>query len=47
MVAEKMLQKYFNEFGYKVNRRYFGKKLFDRLVITSICPYLYTSGYSL
>lgn len=44
MVSEKMLQNYLNEFCYKLNRRYFGKKLFDRLVIASICPYLYTSG---
>ena len=30
------LQLYLNEFAYKLNRRYFGDKLFDRLVIASI-----------
>jgi len=30
------LQNYLNEFCYKLNRRYFGDKLFDRLVIASI-----------
>jgi len=30
------LQLYLNEFIYKLNRRYFGDKIFDRLVITSI-----------
>lgn len=44
MVSERMLQNYLNEFCYKLNRRYFGKKLFDRLVIASIYPYLQTSG---
>ena len=44
MVSEKMLQNYLNEFCYKLNRRYFGKKLFDRLVVASIYPYLYTDG---
>ncbi|MDI6049462.1 IS1595 family transposase, partial [Flavobacterium sp. XS2P24] len=27
---------YLNEFVYKLNRRYFEEKLFDRLVIASI-----------
>ena len=44
MVSEKMLQNYLNEFCYKLNRRYFGKKLFDRLVVASVYPYLYTGG---
>ena len=30
------LQLYLNEFIYKLNRRYFGDKIFDRLVIASI-----------
>ena len=29
------LQRYLNEFCYKLNRRYFGEKLFDRLVIAA------------
>ncbi|MDI6051307.1 IS1595 family transposase, partial [Flavobacterium sp. XS2P24] len=29
-------QLYLNEFVYKLNRRYFEEKLFDRLVIASI-----------
>jgi hypothetical protein len=31
------LQYYLNEFCYKFNRRYFGEKLFDRLMIASVC----------
>jgi len=30
------LQQYLNEFCYKLNRRYFGDKLFDRLVIATV-----------
>ena len=32
----KYLQLYLNEFVYKLNRRYFGEKLFERLVIANI-----------
>lgn len=39
MITYKYLQNYLNEFVYKLNRRYFGEKLFDRLVLASI--YLY------
>ena len=35
-IKGKYLQLYLNEFIYKLNRRYFGEKLFDRLVIASI-----------
>ena len=35
-VKRKYLQLYLNEFVYKLNRRYFEDKLFDRLVIASI-----------
>ena len=35
-IKGKYLQLYLNEFVYKLNRRYFEEKLFDRLVITSI-----------
>ncbi len=35
-IKGKYLQLYLNEFVYKLNRRYFGEKLFDRLVIASI-----------
>ena len=31
-IKEKYLQLYLNEFVYKLNRRYFEEKLFDRLV---------------
>jgi hypothetical protein len=40
MVSEKYLQNYLDEFVYKLNRRYFGEKLFDRLIIASIYPYV-------
>ncbi len=35
-IKAKYLQLYLNEFIYKLNRRYFGDKIFDRLVIASI-----------
>lgn len=35
-IKRKYLQLYLNEFIYKLNRRYFGERLFDRLVIASI-----------
>ncbi len=35
-ITAKYLQLYLNEFIYKLNRRYFGEKVFDRLVIASI-----------
>ena len=47
-VSKEYLQNYLNEFCYKFNRRYFGDKLFDRLLIASIsCTWndnVYTSG---
>lgn len=36
MMNKNYLQNYLNEFCYRLNRRYFGEKLFDRLVIASI-----------
>jgi len=35
-IKGKYLQLYLNEFVYKLNRRYFGERLFDRLIIASI-----------
>ena len=35
-IKRKNLQLYLDEFVYKLNRRYFGEKIFDRLVIASI-----------
>ena len=35
-IKPEFLQEYLNEFCYKFNRRYFGDKLFDRLMIASI-----------
>ena len=35
-IKRKYLQLYLNEFVYKLNRRYFGEQIFDRLVIASI-----------
>lgn len=35
-IKGKYLQLYLNEFVYKLNRRYFGDKLFDRLVVAAI-----------
>ena len=38
-IKRKYLQLYLNEFVYKLNRRYFGDKLFDRLIIANITAY--------
>ena len=35
-IKRKYLQLYLNEFIYKLNRRYFGERLFDRLIIANI-----------
>ena len=35
-IKRKYLQLYLNEFVYKLNRRYFEDKLFDRLIIANI-----------
>ncbi|MFT5737520.1 MAG: hypothetical protein ACJAU2_000356 [Maribacter sp.] len=35
-IKAKYLQLYLNQFIYKLNRRYFGERIFDRLIITSI-----------
>jgi transposase-like protein len=35
-IKRKYLQLYLNEFVYKLNRRYFGERIFDRLVIAGI-----------
>lgn len=44
MISERMMQNYLDEFCYKLNRRYFGEKLFDRLIIASIYPYWQDCG---
>ena len=38
-IKKKYLQLYLNEFVYKLNRRYFGEKIFDRLVMANINGY--------
>jgi len=38
-ISGKYLQLYLDEFVYKLNRRYFGEKLFDRLIIANITAY--------
>jgi transposase-like protein len=35
-IKRKYLQLYLNEFIYKLNRRYFGDRIFDRLIIAAI-----------
>ncbi|MDN3667758.1 IS1595 family transposase [Echinicola jeungdonensis] len=44
MISERMMQNYLDEFSYKLNRKYFGQKLFDRLIIASIYPYWHDCG---
>ena len=39
MISERMMQNYLDEFCYKLDRRYFGEKLFDRLIVAAIYPY--------
>lgn len=43
-IKGKYLQLYLNEFCYKLNRRYFGDRLFDRLTIAVASNYLYNNG---
>ncbi len=38
-IKRKYLQLYLNEFIYKLNRRYFGDRLFERLIIANITGY--------
>ena len=38
-IKGKYLQLYLNEFVYKLNRRYFGDRIFDRLIIANITGY--------
>ncbi|WP_031532056.1 transposase, partial [Bacteroides sp. Ga6A1] len=35
-IKEEFLQEYLNEFCYKFNRKYFGDRMFDRLVIAAV-----------
>ncbi len=44
MISERMMQNYLDEFFYKLNRRYFGEKLFDRLIVAAIYPYWHDCG---
>ena len=43
-ISGKNLQRYLNEFCYKINRRYFGKYLFDRMLIALGTQYWHVSG---
>lgn len=36
MISDNYMQNYLDEFCYKVNRRYYGEKLFDRLLIACV-----------
>ena len=44
IISERMMQNYLDEFCYKLNRRYFGEKLFDRLIVAAIYPYWHDCG---
>jgi transposase-like protein len=35
-VSDKYMQNYLNEFCYKLNRRYFGDRIFDRLLVAAV-----------
>ena len=43
-IKGKYLQNYLNEFCYKLNRRYFGEKLFNRLLIAVTQDVRYSNG---
>lgn len=43
-IKGKYLQQYLDEFCYKLNRRYFGERLFDRLTIAVAAGYWYENG---
>ena len=43
-IKGKYLQLYLNEFCYKLNRRYFGDKMFDRLTIAAVTGSWYERG---
>ena len=43
-IKGKYLQLYLDEFCYKLNRRYFGERLFDRLTIAMSNNYWYNNG---
>lgn len=43
-IKGKYLQLYLDEFCYKLNRRYFGERLFDRLTIAMTDNYWYNNG---
>ena len=43
-ISGKNLQRYLNEFCYKINRRYFGKNLFNRVLIALGTQYWYANG---
>lgn len=43
-IKGKYLQHYLDEFCYKLNRRYFGDRLFDRLAIAVASNYWYENG---
>jgi hypothetical protein len=36
MISDKYIQNYLDEFCYKVNRRYYGEQIFDRLLIACL-----------
>lgn len=41
MITYKYLQNYLNEFVYLLNRKYFGEKLFERMVIAAVHSYVH------
>ena len=41
MIGEHYMQNYLNEIAWKMNRRYFGEKMFDRLMVTAITDVWY------
>lgn len=44
MIGREYLQNYLNEMAWKMNRRYFGEKLFDRLMVTAISDVWYAAN---
>jgi hypothetical protein len=44
LISERMMQNYLDEFCYKLKRRYFVEKLFERPILAVINPYWHDCG---
>lgn len=47
MIGDNYMQNYLNEIAWKMNRRYFGEKMFERLLVTAVSDVWYQSNNQL